>query len=76
MALGIIGVGLFSARPRSRRAPGALVAYLIGGAMIFLIMRALGEMAVHRPVSGSFGAYAFEYAGPFAGYVVGGATGC
>ena len=39
--------------------------------MIFLIMRALGEMAVHRPVSGSFGAYAFEYVGPFAGYVVG-----
>ncbi|MGU7784210.1 amino acid permease [Burkholderia sp. PU8-34] len=74
MALGMaIGVGLFlgSASAIKATGPGALVAYLIGGAMIFLIMRALGEMAVHRPVAGSFGAYAFEYLGPFAGYVVG-----
>ena len=34
-------------------------------------MRALGEMAVHRPVAGSFGAYAFEYLRLLAGYVVG-----
>ncbi|MBN3791196.1 amino acid permease [Burkholderia sp. Ac-20353] len=74
MALGMaIGVGLFlgSASAIRTAGPGALVAYLIGGAMIFLIMRALGEMAVHRPVAGSFSAYAFEYLGPFAGYLVG-----
>ncbi|WGS44816.1 amino acid permease [Burkholderia sp. JSH-S8] len=74
MALGMaLGVGLFlgSASAIKAAGPGVLVAYLIGGGMIFLIMRALGEMAVHRPVAGSFGAYAFEYLGPFAGYLVG-----
>ncbi len=74
MALGMaIGVGLFlgSASAIKAAGPGALLAYLIGGAMIFLIMRALGEMAVERPVAGSFGAYAFEYLGPYAGYLVG-----
>ena len=34
-------------------------------------MRALGEMAVREPVSGSFSAYAFRYLGPFAGFLTG-----
>ncbi len=74
MALGMaIGVGLFLGSASAIRAagPSALLAYAVGGAIIFLIMRALGEMAVHRPVAGSFGSYAFEYLGPFAGYLVG-----
>jgi len=34
-------------------------------------MRALGEMTLREPVSGSFAAYASRYLGPFAGYVTG-----
>ena len=34
-------------------------------------MRALGEMAVHNPVSGSFSRYAKDYLGPLAGYITG-----
>ncbi|KWV85740.1 Proline-specific permease ProY [Pseudomonas fluorescens] len=34
-------------------------------------MRALGEMAVHNPVSGSFGHYASTYLGPMAGFILG-----
>ncbi len=45
-----------------------LFAYLIGGAAVFMVMRALGEMAVHHPVAGSFSQYASHYMGPLAGF--------
>ena len=35
---------------------------------ILVIMRALGEMAVHNPVAGSFSRYAQDYLGPLAGF--------
>ncbi|MFO6382760.1 proline-specific permease ProY, partial [Pseudomonas aeruginosa] len=41
------------------------------GAAVYMVMRALGEMAVHEPVSGSFGHYASSYLGPLAGFVTG-----
>ena len=74
MALGMaIGAGLFlgSADSINLAGPSVIFAYLFGGAMIFIIMRALGEMAVHDPVPGSFSAYAHRYLGPFAGYLTG-----
>lgn len=74
MALGMcIGAGLFlgSASTIKLAGPSVLVAYLFGGAMIFVIMRALGEMAAHEPIAGSFSAYAHKYLGPFAGYLTG-----
>lgn len=74
MALGMaIGSGLFlgSADAIRLAGPSVMFAYLFGGAMIFIIMRALGEMAVHDPVPGSFSAYAHRYLGPFAGYLTG-----
>ena len=74
MALGMcIGAGLFlgSASTIKLAGPSVLFAYLFGGAMIFIIMRALGEMAVHDPVAGSFSTYAHKYLGPFAGYLTG-----
>lgn len=74
MALGAaIGVGLFlgSANAIKLAGPGILVSYLLGGVAIFIIMRALGEMAVHNPVAGSFSRYAQDYLGPFAGYLTG-----
>src|SRR4051794_30662827 len=74
MALGsAIGTGLFygSAAAIQAAGPAVLLAYTIGGAAVFLVMRALGEMAVRHPVSGSFGQYASRYLGPFAGFITG-----
>ncbi len=74
MALGsAIGTGLFygSASAIQMAGPAVLLAYLIGGAAVFMVMRALGEMAVHNPVSGSFGQYASTYLGPLAGFILG-----
>jgi len=74
MALGMaIGAGLFlgSASTIRLAGPSVLFAYAFGGLMIFIIMRALGELAVHDPVAGSFSTYAHRYLGPFAGYLTG-----
>ncbi|MEE4635545.1 amino acid permease [Pseudomonas alliivorans] len=74
MALGsAIGTGLFygSASAIQQAGPAVLLAYLIGGAAVFMVMRALGEMAVHHPVAGSFSHYATRYLGPMAGFVLG-----
>ncbi|MCM3118756.1 amino acid permease [Neobacillus sp. MER 74] len=70
---GAIGVGLFygSSAAIQMAGPAIMVSYLIGGLVIFIIMRALGEMAVDLPVSGSFSSYANRYIGPFAGYLSG-----
>src|SRR5690606_39697224 len=67
IALGsAIGTGLFygSAEAIHRAGPSVLLAYLIGGAAIYIVLRALGEMAVSNPVSGSFGEYASKHLGP------------
>lgn len=74
MALGsAIGTGLFygSAAAIHMAGPAVLLAYLIGGAAVFMVMRALGEMAVRDPVSGSFGHYASTYLGPMSGFILG-----
>ncbi|MGA8136236.1 MAG: amino acid permease [Pseudomonas gingeri] len=74
MALGsAIGTGLFygSASAIQMAGPAVLLAYLIGGAAVFMVMRALGEMAVHDPVAGSFGHYASTYIGPRSGFILG-----
>lgn len=74
MALGsAIGTGLFMGSSESIQAagPAVLLAYIIGGAAVFMVMRALGELVVRHPVSGSFGQYASHYLHPFAGFLVG-----
>lgn len=74
MALGMcIGAGLFlgSGTAIQLAGPSLLFGYVFGGTMIFIIMRALGEMAAQEPVAGSFGAYAHKYLGPLAGYLTG-----
>ena len=70
---GTIGVGLFlgSAKAIHHAGPGLLLAYALGGIAIFLIMRALGELLIYRPVAGSFAVYADEFCGPFAGFATG-----
>ncbi|MCQ6278534.1 amino acid permease [Bacillus sp. EB600] len=74
MSLGAaIGVGLFlgSASAIKIAGPGILVGYAVAGVIMFFIMRALGEMAIQRPVAGSFSQYAYDYLGPLAGYLTG-----
>lgn len=70
---GAIGTGLFYGSLLSIQlaGPAVLVAYALGGAVIFLIMRALGEMCVHDPVPGAFSQYAYEYWGDFPGFLSG-----
>jgi L-asparagine permease len=45
--------------------------YGVCGIFVFLILRALGELVLHRPSSGSFVSYAREFFGEKAAYVVG-----
>jgi amino acid transporter, AAT family len=74
MSLGAaIGVGLFlgSATAIKLAGPGILLAYAFSGMIMFFIMRALGEMAIQKPVAGSFSKYARDYLGPLAGYITG-----
>lgn len=70
---GAIGTGLFYGSSESIQlaGPGILLAYLIGGAMIFLIVRALSEMSVEDPRAGAFSYYASRYWSKRAGFVSG-----
>lgn len=70
---GAIGTGLFlgSGDVISQVGPiGAILSYLLGGVIAYTVMLCLGELAVHLPVSGSFGEYARMYIGPATGYMV------
>ncbi|WP_025845769.1 amino acid permease [Paenibacillus ehimensis] len=74
MSLGAaIGVGLFlgSASAIKVAGPAILIGYMIGGLAMFFIMRALGEMAVQKPVAGSFSRYARDYMSPVFGFLTG-----
>ncbi|KAM9862993.1 amino acid permease [Leucobacter sp. BZR 635] len=70
---GIIGASLFVGSGNVIRAvgPAAIISYLIGGVLVFLAMRMLGEMAAARPTTGSFMEYARVGLGDWAGYIVG-----
>ncbi|MYU26216.1 amino acid permease [Streptomyces sp. SID8352] len=70
---GAIGVGLFlgSGKGISFAGPAVIPIYAITGFFIFIIMRALGELLMYRPVTGSFAEYAREFLGPFYGFVTG-----
>lgn len=74
IALGsAIGTGLFygSASAIKLAGPSVLLAYLISGIVVFIVMRALGEMVIHKPLPGSFGRYASNYITPLAGFLTG-----
>ncbi|MCB8879994.1 amino acid permease [Acidisoma cellulosilytica] len=70
---GAIGTGLFlGAGARLQLAgPALAVVYLACGVIAFLILRALGELVMHRPTSGSFVSYSREFLGERASYVAG-----
>ena len=70
---GIIGASLFVGSGNVIRmvGPAAVLSYLLGGLLVFLAMRMLGEMAAARPAVGSFMEYARVGLGDWAGYFVG-----
>jgi AAT family amino acid transporter len=70
---GAIGVGLFMGAGANieKAGPSIILMYALAGVVIFFIMRALGELLLYRPVSGSFAEYAREFLGPFFGYATG-----
>ncbi len=70
---GIIGASLFVGSGNVIRSvgPAAILSYLIGGLLVFLAMRMLGEMAAARPAIGSFMEYARVGLGNWAAYLVG-----
>lgn len=70
---GAIGTGLFLGAGGRLQAAGPALAlvYLVCGAFSFLILRALGELVMHRPTSGSFVSYAREFLGEKGSFVVG-----
>src|SRR4051812_28825775 len=71
IALGsAIGVGLFlgSAQAISRAGPALPIAYAIGGTAVFLVARALGELLLYRPVTGSVATYGRSSSGRGPGF--------
>ncbi|MBN6187647.1 amino acid permease [Aneurinibacillus sp. BA2021] len=71
---GVIGTGLFlgSGYTINQAGPGgAVLAYLTGGLIMYLVMLCLGELAVAMPVAGSFQTYATKYIGPGVGFTIG-----
>lgn len=70
---GAIGTGLFmGAGSRLHDAgPGLFLVYAVCGIFVFFILRALGELVLHRPSSGSFVSYAREFFGEKTAFVTG-----
>ncbi|RJO79830.1 amino acid permease [Nocardia panacis] len=70
---GAIGTGLFlGAGGRLASAgPGLFLIYGICGIFVFFVLRALGELVLHRPSSGSFVSYAREFYGEKLAFTVG-----
>lgn len=68
---GVIGSGLFlsSGYTIFQAGPlGAILAYLIGAVVVYLVMACLGELAIAYPVSGAFHIYAARSIGPATGF--------
>lgn len=71
---GAIGVGLFMGSTSTIKwtGPSVLLAYAFVGLILYIVMRALGEMIYINPGTGSFADYATEYVHPLAGYLLNG----
>ena len=70
---GIIGAGLFvgTGPILNQAGPATILTYLLTGALLILIMRMLGEMAVAQPSVGSFSDYGRMALGNWAGFAIG-----
>nr|WP_304150944.1 amino acid permease [Mitsuokella multacida] len=63
---GVIGSGYFlgTGYVLEKAGPAAILAYLLGGVIVLCVMLCLAELAVEKPVSGSFVTYAREHISP------------
>ena len=70
---GAIGTGLFlgSASRLHSTGPALLFSYAFVGVIAYFLMRALGELVLHRPTSGAFVSYMREFFGEKAAFVTG-----
>ena len=70
---GAIGTGLFmgSGKAISATGPGVLIVYAIIGGVLFLVMRALGEVLLSNLEYKSFADVAHDLIGPWAGFFTG-----
>ena len=70
---GAIGTGLFmgAGGRLASSGPALILVYALCGFFAFLILRALGELVLHRPSSGSFVSYAREFHGEKVAFVSG-----
>ena len=70
---GAIGTGLFlgSAADLATTGPALVLSFAITGVIAYLLMRALGELVLHRATSGAFVSYMREFFGEKAAYVTG-----
>src|SRR5882762_3466663 len=70
---GAIGTGLFlgSASRLHSTGPALLFSYAFVGVIAFFLMRALGELVLHRPTSGAFVSYMREFYGEKWAFVTG-----
>lgn len=62
---GAIGTGLFLGLGSRLNAagPALVLAYAVTGAVAYLLMRAIGELVMHRPTTGSFVSWSREFFG-------------
>ncbi|MCX5620410.1 amino acid permease [Bombella pollinis] len=70
---GAIGTGLFLGAGSRLQVvgPSLAITYAICGLCAFMILRAMGELVMYRPSSGSFVTYAREFLGEGAAYAAG-----
>lgn len=71
---GVIGTGLFlgTGDVINRAGPGGtILAYVVGGILLWLTMSCLGELSAVLPASGSFQAHAAKLVGPGTGFTIG-----
>ena len=70
---GAIGTGLFlgSASRLHSTGPALLLSYAFVGVIAYFLMRALGELVLHRATSGAFVSYMREFFGEAAAFVTG-----
>ncbi len=70
---GAIGTGLFlgSASRLHSTGPALLISYAVVGVIAYFLMRALGELVLHRQTSGAFVSYMREFFGERAAFITG-----
>ena len=70
---GAIGTGLFlgSAARINSTGPALLISYAVVGVIAYFLMRALGELVLHRATSGAFVSYMREFYGELGAYITG-----